>query len=209
MSHSNPPVRAVLFDADGVIQRARPGMLDEIRGLYGDADGVEAFIQDVFEAEQPCLVGEGDFAASLASVLARWNCDSTASDALSILTMIDPDTAVFDLIRSLRSNGTVAALATNQQHYRASHMLNTLGYLDEFDHILCSCYLGRAKPSRAYFQKSIDILGLPAEEMLFIDDHEKNVESARAEGLQSHRYHLDEGLDALVSILEHHSLVVR
>lgn len=85
-------------------------------------------------------------------------------------------------------------------------MLNDLGYVNEFDHILCSCFLGHAKPSLDYFNKSVDILGVPPDAMLFIDDHERNVESARIAGLQSHRFHLNDGLDTLQSILDRYGL---
>ena len=206
MSSTKPTVRAVLFDADGVVQRTKPGWLDELGRLSGSPDNVENFIQDVFKAEEPCLLGEGDFEQSLSTVLEKWDSPVAVCEAMSIWTMIDPDDAVLSLIRTIRSNGTRVALATNQQRQRADFMLNELGYADEFDHILCSCFIGHAKPAMEYFHKSAETLGLPASEMLFIDDHDRNVESARAAGLQSQRFHLDDGLDALRSILERYGL---
>ena len=208
MSLNNPTIRAVLFDADGVLQRTRPGFLDELGRLCGEPGNVEAFIRDVFQAEKPCLVGDGDFEALLSSVLERWGSPVSTEDALRVWTMIDPDTHALGLIRTLRGNGTTVALATNQQRHRADFMLNGLGYADEFDHILCSCFLGYAKPSVAYFTKSVNLLGIPADELLFIDDHESNVESAKVAGLQAHRYHLDEGPEALRNLLERYGLVV-
>lgn len=208
MSSTNSTIRAVLFDADGVVQRTKPGWLDELKRLCGSPEDVETFIQDVFKAEAPCLLGEGDFGESLASVLQKWESPVTLSEALSIWTMIDPDDAVLGLVRTLRANGTIVGLATNQQRHRADFMLNDLGYIDEFDHILCSCFIGHAKPGAEYFRESVGILGLPADAILFIDDHDRNVESARAAGLQSHRYHLDEGLDALRNLLEVYGLKV-
>jgi putative hydrolase of the HAD superfamily len=59
-----------------------------------------------------------------------------------------------------------------------------------------------------YFHKAVGILRLPPDEMLFIDDHDRNVESARVAGLQSQRFHLDDGLDALRSILERYGVTV-
>lgn len=204
----SPTIHAVLFDADGVVQRTKPGWLDEVGRLCGNPEDVENFIQDVFKAEEPCLLGEGDFEASLSSVLQKWDSPVSIGEALRIWTMIDPDDAVLGLIRAIRTNGTCVALATNQQRHRADFMLNVLGYTDEFDHILCSCFIGHAKPSVEYFRTSVELLGLPAEKMLFIDDHDKNVESARVAGLQSQRFHLDDGLEALQSILERYGVTV-
>ncbi len=79
----------------------------------------------------------------------------TVSDALDVWTMIDPDEVVFGLIRRLRSNRTIVALATDQQPHRADYMLNGLGCASEFDHIFCSCYVGYAKPGVEYFERTV------------------------------------------------------
>lgn len=208
MTSSKATILAVLFDADGVLQRTKPGWIEELQRLCGDAEDVESFTQDVFKAEEPCLLGKGDFEALLSSVLKKWDSPATVSEALNIWTMIDPDDSVLGLIRTLRANGTTVALATNQQQHRAEFMLNGLGYAKEFDHILCSCFLGHAKPGVEYFNKSVDILDIPPDQMLFIDDHDRNVESAKIAGLHSHRFHLDDGLNALLGILERYGLAV-
>lgn len=108
MDQSAPEIQAVLFDADGVVQRSKPDWLRRLKQLCGDPDRVEQFLTDVFDAELPCLVGADDFESSLAKVLKQWNSAATASDALNIWTMIDPDDAVFELIQALRSNGTIS-----------------------------------------------------------------------------------------------------
>ncbi len=104
---SAPEIQAVLFDADGVVRRTKPDWLSRLKQLCGDPDRVQ-FLTDVFDAELPCLVGAGDFESSIAKVLKQWNSAATASDALNIWTMIDPDDTVFELIRALRSNGTIS-----------------------------------------------------------------------------------------------------
>jgi hypothetical protein len=96
--------------------------LSKLKQLCGDHDNVEAFLAAVFEAERPCLAGEGDFEASLSTVLKQWNSAETTSEAFNVLAMIDPDDTVFEVIRALRSNGTAVGLATNQQPYRANYM---------------------------------------------------------------------------------------
>jgi putative hydrolase of the HAD superfamily len=205
---SLPDIQAVLFDADGVIQRTKPEWLDKLKDLCGDPLRVEQFLADVFDAERPCLVGTGEFKSSLAKVLKRWNSAASLSQALNVWTMIAPDDAVFGLIRKLRANGVLVALATNQQKYRADFMLNELGYANEFDYVFCSCDLGHAKPDQEYFGKAVEILALPAETTLFIDDHDSNVEAAKGVGLQACRYHLDDGLAAMVNILNSYQLPI-
>lgn len=44
------------------------------------------------------------------------------------------------------------------------------------------------KPSREIYEATVKGIGLPAEEILFIDDNDVNVEAARAAGLQARLY---------------------
>jgi len=59
---------------------------------------------------------------------------------------------------------------------------------------LSSCYLGLRKPDAAIYRCALDILGRPAERILFIDDRPENVAGAQAAGMQAIRF---EGADAL------------
>ena len=84
-------IQSVLFDADGVLQK--PG---DLRGsawakVLGRTDGLDEFLDDVFEAELPALGGECDFAEAFSKVLSRWKCPGTIADALAAWTMIVPD----------------------------------------------------------------------------------------------------------------------
>ena len=51
-----------------------------------------------------------------------------------------------------------------------------------------SCYIGMRKPSPAIYKRTIDILGLPAERILFIDDRQGNVDAASAAGIRAVRF---------------------
>ncbi len=201
-----PAIEVVLWDADGVLQRSAPGFLDAVRGLCGEPSRVDEFVQEVFAAEKPALAGEGSFPEALQQVLVRWGSEVSLKDALAIWTMIEPDAAAFDRVRRLRATGTSVGLATNQQTHRAAIMLDGLGYAREFDHVFCSCHLGRVKPSRDYFRAALNVLAVPAGQVLFIDDHQRNVSAARAEGLQAARFHLDEGMAALDALLAGYGL---
>ncbi len=59
---------------------------------------------------------------------------------------------------------------------------------------LSSCYLGLRKPEPAIYRRALDILGRPAERILFIDDRAENVAGAQAEEIRAIRF---EGTDAL------------
>jgi putative hydrolase of the HAD superfamily len=179
-------VRAVLFDADGVIQRPAPHRrslwAQLLRGL--DAD-VDAFVQDAFSAERDCLSGDRDFIHDFGSLLIRWNASGVLADALKAWTAIEVDHGVLEIIKLLRASGYGCYLASNQEPYRAQYMSETLGYRAAFDAEFYSCRLGFAKPDKAYFQAILRALAVVPDTVLFIDDHIVNVEAARHVGLRA------------------------
>ncbi len=50
---------------------------------------------------------------------------------------------------------------------------------------LSSCYLGLRKPEPAIYRRALDILGKPAERILFIDDRKENATAASDAGMKS------------------------
>ena len=53
-----------------------------------------------------------------------------------------------------------------------------------FNVALSSCYLGLRKPDLHIYKRALDILGRPAERVLFIDDRRENVAGAVAAGMK-------------------------
>ena len=200
------PIRAVLFDADGVVQIPRPSWLASLAALCGIPDRTDEFLADVFAAEKPCLAGRGDFEPALAAVLRKWRSSVALEDALQIWTEIEPSADTLGVVRALRSAGIAVALTTNQQAHRANYMANGLGYAEHFDHLLYSCELGHAKPSAAFFSSALVRIATEPERTLFIDDDEANVAAARDGGLHAEVYHLSEGVGRLHEVLKRHGL---
>lgn len=194
-------IRALLLDADGVVQLPAPSWRSSAMALCADSGRADEFLGEIFAAERPCLSGELDFGDALRGVLHRWNSASSVEEALRVWTLIDADSGVLELISELRATGLRVALATNQQQHRARYMTAELGYLDRFDHLLYSCRLGHAKPTPGYFVAALDVLGVPAHRVLFVDDHPENVDAARRCGLHAETFHLCEGIDRLRDVL--------
>lgn len=199
-------IRAVLLDADGVVQVTAPAWRASLAALCQDPARVEEFLGEVFAAERPCTTGAVDFADTLAPVLQRWQVRASVADALRIWTLIEPSADVLALVERLRSAGVTVALATNQQAHRARFMSATLGYAERFDHLLYSCDLGHAKPSPQYFAAALSRLAIDPAQALFIDDAEANVAAARAYGLNAEVYHVSEGTERIRALLNGHGL---
>src|SRR5881394_3543076 len=181
------PIDAILFDADGVIQRPTADRPARWTALVGGADDdvVSRFKQDVFEVERPCHSGNGDFLAGLRDVLAKWNCADLYEDALRTWTAIEVDQPVVELIGTVRKSGVRCYLATNQEAYRARHMTEQLHYGRIFDRLFFSCELGCSKPDPRYFTAILAAANLTPDATLFIDDVEANVRAAESVGIRA------------------------
>lgn len=200
------PIKAILFDADGGIQRRPHGWKDalgERLGFRGDPTG---FLADVYDAEIPILDGGNDFIERLSTLLAHWNCTATLEEALHVWTMLDVGSEIMETISSLRQRGVNCHLASNQEAYKARYMSEVLGYRDLFDKQFYSCHIGVKKPDGGYFRAILSDLKLPPNQLLFIDDRQANVDSAREVGLHAATYHLNTGLAELHRILGAHDL---
>jgi putative hydrolase of the HAD superfamily len=171
-------------------------------------DDVESFLQEAFAAERPALTGHARWLEVLPRLLERWGIADSYDDALRVWLTIEPVAETRDLVASLRASGVRCFLATNQDEHRGRHMHENLGYAELFDDTFYSFELGVAKPDPAYFSAILSRLGLPAAEVLFVDDSATNVESARGVGLRAEQWHVDEGIDTLRDRLRAHGLPV-
>jgi putative hydrolase of the HAD superfamily len=194
-------IRAVLFDADGVIQRPAADWQSRLEKVLGPARDLDAFVRDVFAAERPALTGRSDFVRALLEVLSRWQCHGTLDDALDVWTMIEVEAEIVHAIQELRRTGTRCYLATNQESYRARHMSEALGYADLFDQEFYSCRIGLMKPDAEYFGTVLREIELPPGNVLFLDDHQANVDSAQRVGLHAAVFTAEAGSDALYRTL--------
>ena len=99
-----------------------------------------------------------------------------------------PNEAMLDLAARVRAAGYRTALLTNnvrewEPRWRAIFAVDEL-----FELVVDSAFVGLRKPDPAIYRLTCDRLGLAAEQCLFVDDLEPNVEAARAVGLGAVQY---------------------
>lgn len=177
-------IRALLMDADGVLQRLPKGFLNE----FAELGGGWAFVRDLFREEQRSMTGEEDLKDVLNELIGRYGLSITPEQLLVPWCRIVPDQRMLDLVARARAAGVITVLATNQQSYRGGWMQQNLPYGDYFDHAYYSFEVGLAKPDPAYFRHIIADLGIAADEAVFVDDLRKNAAGARTAGLKAVAY---------------------
>ncbi|ETX04409.1 MAG: hypothetical protein ETSY2_28985 [Candidatus Entotheonella gemina] len=202
------PIKAILFDADGVIQQRPEGWKDALGERLGFRGNPSDFLAEVYDAETPILDGQTDFTEVLSNLLSRWNCRATLAEALDVWTMLDVASEITEMVRALKQSGVACHLASNQEPYKARYMSEVLGYRHLFDKEFYSCHIGLKKPDSGYFRAILSNLTLPPNQILFIDDRQANVVSARGVGLHADTFQLETGRVELLQILRAHGLYV-
>ena len=189
-------IRAVLFDADGVLQHQAVtlhSVLSDVLALPpGDVDDC---YREVWEAEGPALMGQGGFVEAMSDLLVKWGRPGRVDAFIDASKTIRTDEAVAGIVRRLRAGGILCCLASNQVGYRARYMSETLGYADLFDREFYSCDIGRKKPEPAYFEAILERVAPPPADVLFIDDHDANVAAALDLGMTAAVFQPDPGVE--------------
>jgi len=104
-------------------------------------------------------------------------------DILKKVTMdhFKPIKPVVTLMSSLRKKYKIA-LVTNQ-HSMLDDLDKKYDFYRNFDLVVCSHILKAAKPQKKIYQEVLKKLKVEAEEVIFIDDMQKNVDGAKELGM--------------------------
>jgi putative hydrolase of the HAD superfamily len=91
-------------------------------------------------------------------------------------------------LENLSFAGLKTAILSNMPVDMIAHVRRNFSWMKHFDHQIFSADVRRIKPEPAVYEYSLDVLKVPASEVLFIDDREANVEQARAAGMRGIRF---------------------
>jgi putative hydrolase of the HAD superfamily len=104
------------------------------------------------------------------------------------------DERMLQWLKRLKVSGYKTALLSNMHPDMAVHVRGQFGWLRDFDGVVLSCELHLIKPERRIYEECLELIGLPAEQALFVDDRSVNIEGAKAAGLQTLQFRSVEAL---------------
>lgn len=178
----------VLIDLDGVIRHWSSIEIEE----YADTLGLvrNPLFTCAFSEKHliPAITGKishDEWCNNVCSDLSLVHGESTAVKLVSKWRSLntDIDYEFLNNIRSLLSNGRVV-LVTNATS-RLNNDLANVGLEKAFDEVVNSSEIGVAKPDFLFFQRLMKRLSVKSKQCIFIDDTNRNVEAARAMGIES------------------------
>lgn len=199
--------KAVIFDMGGVlvdldVPACIKAFIDDLnfneivdiidpchqKGIFGDMEEGKATADDfrnaVIAGSKPGVIPE-DVDKTL------WNI------------LVGIDAYKIDLLKKLSENYDVYMLSNNNPICvpKAAEIFREAGFTMEEDFKKCyiSYQMGALKPSAQFYKAVMEDIGCPSENMLFIDDSQKNVDGAIAAGLPAVYYEPGSDLAALLA----------
>ena len=104
--------------------------------------------------------------------------------------LVDVPQERLELLLKIKQHYHVSVLSnTNEVHWNMAQngffQYKGLTVNDFFEHIFLSCEMHCEKPEPEIFQRVIQTIGCPAEDIIFFDDSDQNCEAARKCGMQA------------------------
>jgi putative hydrolase of the HAD superfamily len=127
-----------------------------------------------------------------------------AVDPARIRALAELDTAswlhlnppALEAVERARGRGLRLALLSNAPHDVAD-AVDAAEFASIFETRIFSCRLGTVKPDPAIYERTLELLGAAAADVIFLDDRIANVEAARTLGIRAHLFTSATQIDAL------------
>ena len=99
-----------------------------------------------------------------------------------ILASVQRRPHMMELVEDLKERGFQVALLSNISKREAEYV-RRLGFYEPFHPVLLSCQTGVSKPHPHAFKLLLKCLKVPANQVIFIDDQEQNIQAAQLLGI--------------------------
>lgn len=174
---AGPPVprRAVVFDLDGVIVDSFPVMREAFAIAYAEVvgDGPAPFeeYQRHLGRYFPDIMRLMDLPPEMEEPFVR--------ESYRLADRVTVFDGVTEMLLTLRVRGLRLAIATGKSGPRARSLLDRLGLLPFFAHVVGSDEVARPKPAPDIVWEALRLLDVPAEQALMVGDAPTDLASAR------------------------------
>lgn len=180
-------IKACLFDIGNVLVtidfRRTLGNVHEIsRHSY---DEVRRHLTGMIaELETGRLTTKGFVASALEYVGAGMTDASFRHAYTAIFDLIEP---VWELVEQIQRTVPVY-LFSNTGELHETALFNTFPQFNRFNGGFYSWRIGSMKPEEPMYRRALEELGVPAENIAYVDDLGPNIETGRRLGFQCHQY---------------------
>ncbi|WP_410626680.1 HAD-IA family hydrolase [Amycolatopsis sp. cmx-8-4] len=173
------PLRAIVFDLDGVLVDS----FDVMRRAF-----TFAYREVVGSGEPPFAEYNRHLGRYFPDIMRIMGLPLEMEEPfVSESTRLTGDVPLFrgvpELLRLLHDHGVKLAVATGKAGWRARALLDHLGVLELFDHVLGSDEVARPKPAPDIVLKALELLDVAPEEAVMVGDAVTDLAAAKGAGV--------------------------
>ena len=199
-------IKAILTDLDGVVRKWDPGIFiqaETAAGLPRDALPNAAFEPDLLLRATTGRITDESWRREIVDRLRRRFPEADAWEAVRLWSLSpgETDTEVLDLLQRCRASCRLVLISNATTRLESD--LQRLGIDRAFDHVVHSSAIGQVKPHPEIYDAALKLLGIKADEALFIDDRAENAAAAAEIGMIGHHFTT---IERLKPALEKHGL---
>lgn len=194
-------IKAITFDLDGVyFVNGKSNFISNLVNLgVSEDEAKRVFLQS---DEMNKLYKEGKMTDEEFWTWAgkEWKLNKTPKELMELLISgYEVDESVVEIVKSVRANGYKTLICTSNFPARINGLQERFKFLDNFDAWALSYEVGFNKPAKELFEELVKKSGVNANEIVFADDHQDNVDGAKQVGIEAFYY---EGFDKFIEKLK-------
>jgi putative hydrolase of the HAD superfamily len=188
--------KAIFWDADGVVLKSSRLFSEQLEIDYGiKTEILQPFFTGIFKQ---CSIGKADLKEELSKVIGEWGWKGTVEELMEywFTKGTQVDQAVLDYVQMIRDTDVRCFMTTDQEKYRGKYLQNLLGSRKPFERVFYSGQIGAVKKDPTYYEHVYDAVNqasrapfselIAKENILVIDDGDKNIETANGLGFETH-----------------------
>lgn len=197
-------IHNIVFDIGNVIVRWDPYLIVE-RAFGADRTNAD-FVRSIFPGENVWLpLNKGEISAEQAMQRYRdkLNFSEAETDKLwqNVLASMDLIPGTVAMMDQLIKNGYRLFALSDNVHEIVSYLKSEYDFWSRFEGVVISAEVALLKPDSQIYRHLLDTFDLNAEETVFMDDMQKNVDRAKSVGMAAMQFSTaDQAKRELVSL---------
>jgi len=180
----------LVFDLGGVVVRWDPDAI--IAGVFKDEEVKARVRHGVFGHADWLELDRGTLGRDEAIARAAQRTGVAASDIKRLLHAVPPSLVAFpdtvDLLYRLKAKGHPLYCLSNMHFASIEHLEQAYDFWEVFSGAVISCRLQLCKPETGIYQHLLRTYALRAEDTLFIDDVQVNLDAAARIGMRTLKF---------------------
>ncbi|MEO1661497.1 MAG: HAD family phosphatase [Pseudomonadota bacterium] len=184
---SASPIKNVIFDVGNVIVRWDPTLIAE--RTFGPGRAALAHRDAIFGNPLWLSLNRGELTEAELKAALESELGLTATQLDQLFFHIKDSQALrndtITLMQTLKAQGFRLFALTDNVHEIVRYLRATYQFWDLFEHATVSAEIGALKPSREIFEHALNTNALNPEETVFFDDVPRNVDGAKAVGINA------------------------